>query len=168
MRKPVHFLHSSGSTNLRGTPEHKGVQDLHIHIQNGWVSKGYTALKSFPMARSKMSKSVMTYKRERRVGTGLLMGPPAPKLVLWVPLPFPGSCDTADWRGQEDSCQISHGTHSWQRDKSSGGQTLVMIPSVPQWWGFCWLVAGHRSVGAPLTPTSESLNQTAFPPEKPG
>lgn len=109
----------------------------------------------------------MTYKWERKVGTGLLMGPPAPKFVLWVPLPFSGSCDTADWRGQEDSCQISHGTHSWQRDKSSGGQTLVMIPSVPQWWGLWWLVAGHRSVGAHLTPTSESLNHTDFLPEKP-
>lgn len=95
------------------------------------------------------------------------MGPPAPELVLWVPLLFPGSCNRADWRGQEDSCQISHGTHCWQRDKTSSSQNLVMIQSVPQWWGLFWLVAGHRSVGAPVTPTSESLNHTAFPPEKP-
>lgn len=62
---------------------------------------------------------------EKGIGWGLLWGPPAPALALrrWrgaLLLLLPGSCDPADpgggaWaRGQEGSCQFSHGTRLGQ------------------------------------------------------
>lgn len=83
---------------------------------------------------SELSKCVTAYNWGKVVGRAMSWGHLPQSWHCRAAAPSLGSCDPADSRGQEGSCQLSHGTLSWQASKSSGSQTLVMFQSAPQWW----------------------------------